>query len=135
VQNNFRTLTQDTEFHGVRMGQGALVLLSWAAANRDPAVYPAPQAFDLDRASFRTHLGFGAGIHTCAGAALARQELVESYDLLLNRLRNLCFDAGFAPADLVRTGGLVSHGLARLPIRFEVASESNCAIDPSMRNQ
>ena len=135
VQSNFRTLTQDTEFHGVRMRQGALVLLSWAAANRDPEVYPLPQAFDIDRASFRTHLAFGGGIHSCAGATLARQELVESYDLLLNRLRNLRFDAGFTAADLVRMGGIVSHGLARLPLRFEVASESNCAIDPSMRNQ
>ena len=135
VQNNFRTLTQDTVLHGVRMRQGALVLLSWAAANRDPEVYPNPQAFDIDRASFRTHLGFGGGIHTCAGATLARQELVESYDLLLSRLRNLRFDAGFAATDLVRMGGLVSHGLARLPIAFEVACESNCAIDPSVRNQ
>ena len=41
VQNNFRTLTRDTDFHGIRMGQGALVLLSWAAANRDPSVYAA----------------------------------------------------------------------------------------------
>jgi cytochrome P450 len=128
-------LTQDTELHGVRMGRGALVLLSWAAANRDPDVYPNPQAFDIDRAAFRTHLGFGGGIHTCAGAALARQELVESYDLLLHRLRNLRFDAGFAATDQVRMGGLVSHGLARLPIRFEPASKSNCAIDPSVRNQ
>lgn len=135
VQNNFRTLTQDTELHGVRMGRGALVLLSWAAANRDPDVYPNPQAFDINRASFRTHLGFGGGIHTCAGAALARQELVESYDLLLGRLRNFRLDDDCARADVVRIGGLVSHGLARLPIRFEAASESNCAIDPSMRNQ
>jgi cytochrome P450 len=135
VQNNFRTLTQDTELHGVRMRQGALVLLSWAAANRDPDIYVDAQAFDVDRASFRTHLGFGGGIHSCAGAALARQELVESYDLLLTRLRNLRFDTGFTPADVVRIGGLVSHGLACLPIRFEVASKSNCAIDPSVRNQ
>lgn len=135
VQNNFRTLAQDSELHGVRMRQGALVLLSWAAANRDPDVYADPQAFDIDRASFRTHLGFGGGIHGCAGAALARQELVESYDLLLHRLRNLRFDAGFTQAGLVRMGGLVSHGLARLPIRFEVASKSNCAIDPPVRNQ
>jgi len=124
VQNNFRTATQDTELHGVRMGQGALLLLSWAAANRDPTVYPNPQTFDIDRASFRTHLGFGGGIHACAGAALARQELVESYDLLLRRLRNLRFDDGFGQADLCRSGGLVSHGLARLPLRFDVDPES-----------
>jgi cytochrome P450 len=119
VQNNFRTLARDTEFHGIRMGQGALVLLSWAAANRDPLLYPQPQSFDIDRESFRTHLAFGGGIHTCAGAALARQELVESYDLLLRRLGNLRFADGFTAADVVRLGGLVSHGLARLPLRFE----------------
>lgn len=128
VQNNFRTLTRDTDFHGIRMGQGALVLLSWAAANRDPRVYPQPRSFDIDRDSFRTHLGFGGGIHGCAGAALARQELVESYDLLLRRLRHLRFDDGFTEADVVRVGGLVSHGLARLPLRFE-ADAGSLAVD------
>lgn len=120
VQNNFRTLTRATEFRGLRLGQGALVLLSWGAGNRDPRVHAQPQSFDIDRESFRTHLAFGGGIHTCAGAALARQELVESYDLLLRRLRHLRFDDGFAPTDLVRLGGLVSHGLERLPLRFQV---------------
>jgi len=120
VQNNFRTVTQDTELAGVRIGAGSLVFLSWAAANRDPAEYPDPAAFDIDRASVRSHLAFGAGIHTCAGAALARQELVESYDLLLRRLGNLRLQEGWVPAEVRRMGGLVTHGLSRLPIRFDV---------------
>jgi len=118
VQSNFRTLTADTEFRGVRMGKGAMVLLSWAAANRDPEAFPEPQSFDVDRESVRSHLAFGGGIHTCAGAALARQELVESYELLLRRLGNLQLQEGWTPAEVRRTGGIVTHGLAQLPIRF-----------------
>lgn len=120
VQSNFRTLTADTEFHGVPMEKGAMVLLSWAAANRDPEAYPDPQSFDIDRASVRSHLAFGGGIHACAGAALARQELVESYELLLRRLGNLRLQEGWTPAGVRRTGGIVTHGLAQLPIRFDL---------------
>ncbi len=121
VQNNFRTTTQDTELHGVRMGKGAMILLSWAAANRDPGACACPAEFDIDRPSVRAHLAFGSGIHGCAGAALARQELVESYDLLLGRLRHVRLDAGYAMPRLPRTGGLVSHGLVHLPLRFDPA--------------
>ena len=66
------------------------------------------------------HLAFGGGIHTCAGASLARQELVESYDQLLRRLGNFRLQEGLTPNDIRRMGGLVTHGLARLPIRFDV---------------
>ena len=121
VQNNFRTTTQDTELHGVRMRKGSMVLLSWAAANRDPSACARPAEFDIDRPSVRAHLAFGSGIHGCAGAALARQELVESYELLLGRLRHVRLDQGYALSDLLRTGGLVSHGLERLPLRFDPA--------------
>lgn len=122
VQSNFRTLAADTEFHGVPMRKGAMVLLSWAAANRDPGAFADPQALDIDRDNVRSHLAFGGGIHTCAGAALARQELVESYDLLLRRLANLRLQEGWTPAAVRRTGGIVTHGLAQLPIRFDLRS-------------
>jgi cytochrome P450 len=120
VQSNFRTLTADTEFHGRRMGKGAMVLLSWAAANRDPAAFAEPQAFDIDRDMLRSHLAFGGGIHACPGAALARQELAESFDLLLRRLDNLRLQEGWTPAAVRRAGGIVTHGLAQLPIRFDL---------------
>ncbi len=120
VQSNFRTLTADTELHGVSMGRGAMVLLSWAAANRDPAEFANPADFDVDRASVRSHLGFGGGIHTCPGAALARQELAESYELLLRRLGNLRLQEPAGTGEIRRAGGLVTHGLAELRIRFDV---------------
>jgi cytochrome P450 len=101
------------------MKKGASVLVSWAAANHDPDAYPNPRDFDLDRASVRSHLGFGGGIHTCPGAALARQELAESYDLLLQRLDNFSLQDGMSPGAIRRMGGLVTHGLSQLPLRFE----------------
>jgi cytochrome P450 len=120
VQSNFRTLTADTEFCGASMGKGAMVLLSWAAANHDPSEFENPREFDPGRAALRSHLGFGAGIHACPGAALARQELVDSYDLLLARLGSIRLQDGMELGGVLRAGGLVTHGLSRLPIRFEV---------------
>ena len=118
VQSNFRTVTQATELCGVPIGAGALLLLSWAAANRDPDEFPRPDEFDIDRASVRSHLAFGGGIHACAGAALARQELVESYGCLLDRLGDLRLPPGWTVADVRRQGGLVTHGPAQLPLQF-----------------
>ena len=118
VQNNFRTVREPTQLAGVEIGAGALVLLSWGAANRDAAAFTDPDRFDLDRPGLRSHFAFGGGIHTCAGAALARQELVESFEILLRRLEALRLQDGVRLQDLRRSGGLVTHGLARLPIRF-----------------
>lgn len=119
VQNNFRTVTEDTVFEGMAMTKGATVLLCWGAANRDAAVFPDPAAFDPDRPNLRSHFAFGGGAHMCAGASLARQELVESFDVLLQRMRNVRLDDGLTPADIRRSGGVVTHGLQSLPIRFD----------------
>jgi cytochrome P450 len=61
------------------------VLLNYAAANRDPKAYPHPDDFDLNRVN-PAHLGFGFGIHTCAGAPLARAEIRLATQRLLTRL-------------------------------------------------
>ncbi|MBL8643356.1 MAG: cytochrome P450 [Rhodospirillaceae bacterium] len=119
VQSNFRTVKEDTEFHGVAMKKGALVFVSWGAANRDADTFANPEHFDINRTALKTHLGFGGGTHSCAGAALARQELAESYDLLLRRLANIRLQPGWTVSDIKRTGGIVTHGLAMLPLQFE----------------
>ncbi len=127
VQTNFRTAREDARLAGVNIHKGALVLLCWGAANRDPQLFPDPDRFSTDRAALRSHLGFGGGNHTCAGAALARQELNESFEILLWRLEGFRLQDDCRLPDLCRSGGLVTHGIARLPIRFDSRPASGLA--------
>jgi cytochrome P450 len=60
-----------------------------AAANRDPREFESPDELRLDRANARQHIAFGHGIHTCAGAPLARAEAVVSLQRLLDRTEDI----------------------------------------------
>jgi hypothetical protein len=80
-----RTATTDVELHGVTVREGQKVAALLGAANRDPAVFPDPDRFDAGRDP-NPHLAFGAGIHFCLGAPLARMELQISVRALLRRL-------------------------------------------------
>lgn len=73
VQTFFRTVNEDTEVSGVRLPEGAKVLMFLAAANRDPRRWEAPDTFDMDRQA-SGHVGFGFGIHSCVGQIMARLE-------------------------------------------------------------
>ena len=64
---------QDAEFHGVTLPAGHPVLLITGSATRDERFFDDPDAFDIDRPPSHS-LGFGLGIHSCLGAALARME-------------------------------------------------------------
>lgn len=75
---------EDVTMHGVTMRRGQAVLPLLAAANRDPAVFPDPEVFDVGRTPNR-HLGFGYGIHFCLGAPLARLEARLALRILLER--------------------------------------------------
>lgn len=68
-----RTATADVSIDGVQIHAGTVITLCIGAANRDPAVFPDPDAFQWDRTP-NPHLAFGAGIHTCAGLSIARLE-------------------------------------------------------------
>ncbi len=81
-----RFATEDVELGGVRIAAGDLVIVSLAAANRDPAVYDDPDAFRLDRADARTHVTFAQGPHACIGAQLARIEARAALDAVLDLL-------------------------------------------------
>lgn len=61
-------------FHGVTIPAGVPVLLLTGAASRDERAYADPDRFDIDRAQQQVRVGFGYGIHSCLGAALARLE-------------------------------------------------------------
>jgi cytochrome P450 len=63
------------------------VMLLWASANRDEAVFDSPDELHLDRPNAHLHFGFGRGIHHCVGAPLARLEARVALTRLLERTR------------------------------------------------
>ncbi|MGB3442552.1 MAG: cytochrome P450 [Actinophytocola sp.] len=83
-----RVARSDVDLCGVRVMAGETVIAARSGANRDPAVYRAPDEFDPTEARV-PHLAFGHGIHHCLGAALARMELAVAIDALLAGLPGL----------------------------------------------
>ena len=73
VQGLFRATTRPVTVAGVDLPAGAVILASFAAANRDPRHFPEADRFDITRRP-GDHLAFGHGIHYCLGASLARRE-------------------------------------------------------------
>jgi cytochrome P450 len=83
-----RTAVDDTTIEGVLVKAGTKIAALLGAANRDPAVFPDADRFEVTRHD-NPHLGFGAGIHFCVGAPLARVELQSSLATLLRRFPHL----------------------------------------------
>lgn len=83
-----RWVLEDVEVRGVTIPRGSEIALLFGSANRDPARFADPDRLDLGRAD-NPHITFGAGIHFCLGAPLARLELTESYGALLRRAPGL----------------------------------------------
>jgi cytochrome P450 len=77
-----RTATQDTEIGGVKISRGQKIAALLGSANRDEAVFENADQLDLTRDP-NPHIGFGAGIHFCIGAPLARMEMTTSLPMLM----------------------------------------------------
>ncbi|GAA4574596.1 cytochrome P450 [Planotetraspora kaengkrachanensis] len=77
-----RWVLEDIEVGGVQIPKGVEVALLFGSSNRDPAVFDDPDRLDVGRAE-NPHISFGAGIHFCLGAPLARVELIESFGAFL----------------------------------------------------
>ena len=87
---NFRrTATCDTDVGGCPVKRGDKLILSYAAANRDPSVFEDPHRFDITRENARKHLAFGTGPHVCTGARLARMQLRALLRQLVTRLPDI----------------------------------------------
>lgn len=99
-----RRATTDVELAEVRIAAGTLVIVNTAAANRDPAVYPDPDRFDITRDAVPAMLTFGGGAHYCLGAALARLEARTLLTHLLKRFPDLALASGpaYAPRMVFR---------------------------------
>ena len=85
----FRLARVPTTVGGVDLPAGTTVMLLNGAANHDPRQFEDPDELRLDRSNGRHHLGFGFGIHTCAGAPLARAEARVSTERLLDRMTDI----------------------------------------------
>jgi cytochrome P450 len=104
--------------HGTLVGEGQKIAALLGAANRDPAVFADPDLFDVGRLP-NPHLGFGAGIHFCLGAPLARVEVQAVLGALRRRLPGLVL-----AAEPERRPEFVIRGLRAL----EVAAEPPAAV-------
>jgi cytochrome P450 len=105
-----RTATEDVEVGGVTVERGRKVAALLGAANRDPAVFADPDRLDVGRTD-NPHISFGAGVHFCIGAPLARVELQASFGALLQRTSRI--EPARPPR---RRPEFVIRGLADLPV-------------------
>ncbi|HHC09395.1 MAG TPA: cytochrome P450 [Actinobacteria bacterium] len=109
VQTATRHVTVDVEFGGARLRAGDRLWCLLGAANRDPAAFPEPDRFRLDRPPMPKILSFASGPHLCIGAPLARMEGAVALEVLFDRLPGLrLLDAG-------RPVGHEFRSLAQLP--------------------
>jgi cytochrome P450 len=115
VRGTARFASEDIVYRDVLFPEGTLVATSLAGANRDPEAWEDPNQFDITKERDTVQMTFGAGIHFCMGAALARAELQEALPLLARRMRGLSRngDVEWKPS----TFGI--WGPSRLPLRFE----------------
>jgi len=95
-KGHYRALLRETQLGGITLPATARVFLLWAAANRDPAIFSAPDQLDIERVKPHDHLGFGHGIHFCIGARLARMETRIILEELLQRSRNFQLDSAWS---------------------------------------
>jgi pentalenolactone synthase len=110
-----RYALEDVEIGGVTVGRGDLVIISEAAANRDPSVFDDPDEFNPDRMP-NSHIAFGHGPHYCIGQNLARTELRIVLTSLLRRFPQvrLAVDVGELEILNDRTGG----GVGNVPVTW-----------------
>jgi cytochrome P450 len=109
-----RVALQDVELAGVMVPAGTLVVANTASANRDPDVYDHPDRLDITREGAAPMQTFGAGMHYCLGANLARLELAEALTVITREMPN-AWRTG--PAPWKPLTGL--SGPTTLPIEFD----------------
>ena len=106
-----RIASTDTEIAGHPIRRGSVMVGLLAGANRDPAVFPDPDSFDVTRENARDHVSFSAGRHYCLGAALARMEGEVGLRTLFERYPDLRLEPGSG-----RRHTRILRGYARLPV-------------------
>ena len=111
-----REVIKETVISGCPIKPGNMVLLSFPAANRDPAMFPDADKVVLDRKENR-HAAFGLGIHRCVGSNLARMEMMVAIEEWLKRIPDFRLD----PAGQVTWSEGTVRGPRQLPMLFRKA--------------
>ncbi|MHB8692187.1 MAG: cytochrome P450 [Solirubrobacteraceae bacterium] len=120
----FRTARTPYQAGAITIPAAARVMVSFAAANRDPSRFSDPDRFDLDR-QIDEHLAFGSGIHFCLGSHLARLELRIVLETLLRRV------ARIEARDQPRWRQNPSlRGIDRLTVNFQIRNPTNRQVTP-----
>ena len=111
-----RNVAQDGEFHGITLKSGERVTLMLPVGNLDPAAFPDPARFDIDREN-KAHMTFNTGPHRCIGSHLARIELNVLFEEWLKRMPNVRHD----PAKPSTYRAALILALATLPLVWDPA--------------
>jgi cytochrome P450 len=109
-----RVALTDTELGGKRIAAGDSVVMVYASANRDEAVFEDPFAFRVDRDP-NEHVALGTGPHYCLGANLARMEIQVVLERVLERLPELRLEPGTQP---VAGEHAIVRAVEKMPVVF-----------------
>ena len=115
VLAQLRVAIHDTTLGGVQIPAGAYLDAVAGAANRDPAIYPDPDSFNINRDK-RAHYAFARGPHICVGQHLARVEMTRALHAVLDSLHNLRLDPE-KPVPEIR--GIMMRVPAHIHVRFD----------------
>lgn len=112
-----RRTTRDVELAGTLIPKDSVVIVRYGAANRDTGKFECPHQFDMTRKNAGQHLGFGAGVHFCIGAVLAKAEISEGILAVLRRLANIRLSRPLS--EPIHHPNFLTLPLRELPISFD----------------
>lgn len=111
VQRSARLTTVDGEVGGVEVPAGETIVVGIGGANRDPAVFTDPDAYDITRPNAGDHISFSGGVHYCIGAPLARLEAISTVQSIMTEFPRLKI-----VGPLQRQPGGLVRGLQSFPV-------------------
>lgn len=116
VHGLYRTAMEDVVLGGKRIPALSQICILFASANDDESQFPSARSLDLERPNIAKHLTFGAGIHLCIGAPLARMEIKVAAQEVIRRLDNIRLAMPIDEISYLPT--LATQTLERLPLTF-----------------
>jgi cytochrome P450 len=123
-----RTFSEDVDVEGHQFKYGERLWISWAMANRDPAVFHDPNNLILDRKGNR-HFSFGLGVHRCIGSNVARTVFKSMLTAVLDRMPDFqCDPEGTVHYETIG----VIQGMRNLPATFTAGAPLGAGLDETL---